>query len=254
MSNVNPEVTITTPNENTAPVSVGTVVTVSADFTDDGVNDTHTCQIAWGDGSTTPGTVAEAPHVRDVHGHACLHRDRRPRDHGHRDGRRQRFRSDTTQVLVVFDPSAGFVTGGGWVTVHAGSYTVNPTATGKGNFGFVSKYKSMGASTPTGETEFNFNTASFRFHSDTYKFLLVSGFKAQFVGTGSVNGEGGYDFRSTAYDGQVNGGGGADKFRIKIRKNGVTVFDNRMGIPSDDMETAEPQALGGGAIVIHKGK
>jgi hypothetical protein len=34
----------------------------------------------------------------------------------------------------------------------------------------------------------------------------------------------------------------------------VTIFDNRMGVASDDMETADPQAIGGGAVVIHKGK
>ena len=39
-------------------------------------------------------------------------------------------------------------------------------------------------------------------------------------GTGSVNGTSGYDFRVTAYDGQVNGGGGIDKFRIKITRTG----------------------------------
>ncbi|MBA2372809.1 MAG: hypothetical protein H0V74_01215 [Chloroflexi bacterium] len=42
-----------------------------------------------------------------------------------------------------------------------------------------------------------------------------------------------------------------DKFRIKITKNGVTVFDNRFG-SSDDIDSADPQAITGGSIVIHK--
>ena len=81
--------------------------------------------------------------------------------------------------------------------------------------------------------------------------LVVSGFKSQFRGTGSVNGVPGYDFRLTAYDGQVTGGGGVDKFRIKVTRNGQTIFDNRMGVP-EDPDVADPQVIAGGSIVIHR--
>ena len=54
-----------------------------------------------------------------------------------------------------------------------------------------------------------------------------------------------------AYDGQISGGGGIDKFRIKITRNGQTIFDNRMGVP-EDPDVADPQAISGGSIVIHK--
>jgi hypothetical protein len=40
-------------------------------------------------------------------------------------------------LLVVYDPSAGFVTGGGWINSPAGAF-VDPTLTGKASFGFVS--------------------------------------------------------------------------------------------------------------------
>jgi hypothetical protein len=79
----------------------------------------------------------------------------------------------------------------------------------------------------------------------------VSGFKAQYKGTGSVNGVSGYEFRLTAYDGQLQGGGGIDKFRIRITRNGQVVFDNRMGVP-EDVDVADPQAIAGGSIVIHR--
>jgi hypothetical protein len=49
--------------------------------------------------------------------------------------------------IVVYDASAGFVTGGGWIDVQAGSYRTNPALSGRANFGFNSKYKA-GASTP----------------------------------------------------------------------------------------------------------
>jgi hypothetical protein len=66
-----------------------------------------------------------------------------------------------------------------------------------------------------------------------------------------VNGVSGYDYRLTAYDGQVNGGGGLDKFRMKVTRNGQTIFDNRMGQP-DDPDIANPQVIAGGSIVIHR--
>ena len=41
---------------------------------------------------------------------------------------------------------------------------------------------------PTGETEFNFQVGNFNFHCDSYSWLVVSGCKAQYKGTGTVNG------------------------------------------------------------------
>jgi hypothetical protein len=154
--------------------------------------------------------------------------------------------------IVVYDPAAGFITGGGWINVNPGSYTADPTLSGRANFGFNSQYK-KNANVPTGETEFNFQVGNFNFHSDAYNWLVVSGYKAQYKGTGSVNGVSGYDFTLTAYDGDITGGGGVDKFRIRITKTngGNVVFDNRNGVPTD-MDTADPQAIAGGSIVIHK--
>src|SRR5262249_41486672 len=154
------------------------------------------------------------------------------------------------QYVIIYDPNAGFVTGGGWINSQAGSYRADTNLTGKANFGFVSKYK-KGASTPTGETEFQFQIASFNFHSTAYDWLVVAGAKAQYKGTGTVNGVNGYQFLLTATDGQVTGGGGVDKFRIKIWDSGGVVYDNKYGA-SDDIDSADPQAIGGGSIVIHK--
>jgi len=46
-------------------------------------------------------------------------------------------------------------------------------------------------------------------------------------------------------------GGGVDRFRIKITNGTTTVYDNRMGV-SEDIDNADPTAIGGGSIVIHK--
>jgi hypothetical protein len=155
------------------------------------------------------------------------------------------------ELVIVYDPNGGFVTGGGWILSPTGAYTVDPSATGKANFGFVSKYQ-KGATVPTGETEFQFQTVGMNFHSEVYQWLVISGAKAQYKGTGSINGQSGYGFLLTATDGSLNGGGGVDKFRIKIWRvsDSAIVYDNASG--PDDIDTSNTQAIGGGSIVIHK--
>ena len=53
-----------------------------------------------------------------------------------------------------------------------------------------------------------------------------------------------------ASPGQVNDGGGEDKVRIKIWDASGVVYDNMIGYP-EDMDSANPQAIGGGCFVIH---
>jgi hypothetical protein len=62
-----------------------------------------------------------------------------------------------------------------------------------------------------------------------------------------------HSFLLSAVDGHVNGGGGVDKFRIKIwdTASGQIIYDNVMG-QSDDIDSANPQALGAGSISIKK--
>jgi hypothetical protein len=155
-------------------------------------------------------------------------------------------------MISVFDPNGGFVTGGGFFNSPAGAYAADPSATGRANFGFHSRYQ-KGAKVPSGQTQFQFKAGDLNFDSDAYEWLVVSGARAQYKGTGRLNGVSGYKFLLTAVDGQVSGGGGADKFRIKITNSaGVVVYDNRMGV-SDDIDAADPQTIAGGSIVIHKG-
>ncbi len=150
--------------------------------------------------------------------------------------------------LAVYDPSAGFVTGGGWINSPAGAYSADLSLTGKANFGFVSKYK-KGTTVPTGNTEFQFKAGNLNFHSEIYEWLVIAGARAQYKGTGTINGTGNYGFLLTAIDGQVKGGGGVDKFRIKIWDNDGIVYDNKMDSPDTGDDATE---LGGGSIVIHK--
>jgi hypothetical protein len=233
------------------PVLVNTEIQVGAAFTDPGVNDTHTAVWDWGDGTASPGVVIEAygsgtvsgAHTYTSAGVYTLKVTVTDNDGG----------SDESvfYYIVAYDPGAGFVTGGGWINSPVGAFTANPALTGKANFGFVSKYQ-KGANVPTGQTQFQFKVANLNFHSEIYEWLVVAGAKAQYKGAGAINGAGNYGFILTAIDGQVSGGGGLDKFRIKIwdKNNGdAVVYDNQLG----ESDTADPvTALGGGSIVIHK--
>jgi VCBS repeat-containing protein len=151
-------------------------------------------------------------------------------------------------LLAVYDASAGFVTGGGWINSPQGAYVPNPSLVGKANFGFVSKYQ-KGANVPTGDTEFQFQTAGLNFKSTSYDWLVISGTsKAQYKGSGTLNGVPGYGFILTAIDGKA-AGTGVDRFRIKITGPNGLVYDNQLNAP----DTSDPTtALGGGSIVVHK--
>ena len=246
VNNVAPSLTALT--GTTVPAAVNTTVSVTPTFTDPaGTYDTYTAWVNWDDGNgfvnagaaasgtpitrtyAQPGVYTVCAYIKDEDGGTSA--------------------TVCYEYIVVYDPSAGFVTGGGWINSPAGAYPANAALTGKATFGFVSKYL-KGATTPTGNTEFQFHAASFAFNSTSYSWLVVSGPQAQYKGTGSVNGVAGYAFLLTARDGQEPGGGGVDKFRIKVWRvsDGVVVYDNQMG-QLDDSSAAT--ALGGGSIVIH---
>lgn len=230
-------------------VAVGTEITATADFTDPGTEDTHTALWEWDATTTSPGTVNETNGSGSVSG---SHTYNTPGvytvtltvtdDDGGADTAEYEF-------IVVFDPSDGFVTGGGWIDSPPGAYYPDKSLTGKANFGFVSKYK-KGAMTPTGQTEFQFKVADLNFHSTAYEWLVIAGFKAMYKGTGTINGAGNYGFILSAIDGQITGGGGTDKFRIMIwDAGGGMIYDN---LPGGAMNADPATVLGGGSIVIHK--
>lgn len=217
--------TITSFTGPKGPVSVATSVGLAAAFSDPGAADTHTCSFTWDDGTSSVGTVG-AGSCTGTHSFASAGvyevRITITDDDGG-------SASALFQYVVAYDPSGGFVTGGGWIQSPAGAYIADANLAGKANFGFVPKYH-RGASTPSGNTEFQFHAGSFNFHSTEYQWLVVAGHKAQFKGTGTVNGTGNYGFMLTAIDGQQSGGGGIDKFRIKIWDvaSDAVVYDNTL--------------------------
>lgn len=148
--------------------------------------------------------------------------------------------STESGIFVVYDSTAGFVTGGGWIDSPEGAYKLNTELIGKANFGFVSKYQ-KGAVVPTGNTQFQFKTGELNFNSTSYDWLVVAGTKAQFKGTGTINGMGDYKFMLYATDGGTKE---LDQFRIKIwseeNEEENVIYDNESDTP-----------ISGGSIVIH---
>ena len=150
-------------------------------------------------------------------------------------------------MAVVYDPSAGFVTGGGWIDSTAGAYKADETLAGKATFGFISKYQ-RGASVPTGTTAFEFDLAGLAFSSQSYEWLVVNqaDTNAQFKGVGLINGAA--DPNGNAYKFMLWAGDGSpDTFRIRIWWEDAAgeheVYDNG---------TSQP--IGAGNIVVHTGR
>ena len=155
------------------------------------------------------------------------------------------------QYCVVYDPSDGFVTGGGWIDSPEGAYVADPLLTGTANFGFVAKYK-KGRTVPEGNTEFQFQAAGLNFHSESFDWLITAGPKAMFKGEGTINGDGLYGFQVTVIDANLTPSTDVDKFRIKIwdKESDMLVYDNMVG--EDDPNADPTTEITGGSITIHK--
>jgi hypothetical protein len=226
-------------------IQVNGSVNLSSPFSDVGTGDTHTGVIDWDDGATSPATIlsgsgtASGSHSYAAAGVYSVQLTVTDDDGGPG--------SAVYQYVVVYDPSAGFVTGGGWINSPGGAYLADGTLTGKATFGFVSKYlfqKDKTTPVLTGNTEFQFHAGNLNFTSSSYEWLVVNGTsKATYKGYGSVNGVAGYGFLLSVVDGSP------DKFRMKIwQTGGSVVYDNQIGA-GDDAEATT--AIAGGSIVIH---
>lgn len=220
VANVDPAVSITTPSD-LDQVLVGSSVSLSADISDPGTNDTHTCSIDWGDGSTSTGTVAggtcTSTHTYDAIGTDEVTVTVTDDDEG--------VGSDTI-MLVAYDHETK-VTGGGFVMTD-----------GHVSFGLVA---TSGDAGPRGQIQVRVPGRE-RFHGDTVTSLDVSGNTATWSGVGSWNAVGGYQFTVTVVDNRNGGGrrGTADTIELTITApDGSTV-----------LSTSGP--LRGGNITVHR--
>jgi len=227
---------------------VNAVINASANFTDPGINDTHSAEWNWGDG-TTIGTVTQGAgtgSVNDNHSYSTPGVYTIILTVTDDDGGTSQ---SVYQYVVVYDPNGGFVTGAGRIWSMAGACQdaalCDPAAEGNAIFGFVSKYR-RGASVPTGDTHFRFQAGGLNFDSEAYEWLVVNqgGGTAKFKGSGQVNGEldsngNAFKFMVWAVDGSL------DACRIRIwwedESGEHVVYDNGFN-----------QAIDSGRIVVHR--
>lgn len=219
VTNVAPQVSITSPGDLTQ-VLVGSPVSVSATVTDPGSNDTHTCSISWGDGTTTVGTLA-AGICTGTHSYAAI---------GTYDVTTTATDDDDaagadTITLVVYD-GATKVTGGGFVVDGS-----------RVSFGFVAKNDGSG---PVGQIQVRRHADKSTFHGSTVTALSSTGSTATWSGTGRWNRAEGYSFEVTVVDsGTGKRKGTADTITLTIRAPGGTTVLHISG------------PLKGGNITVH---
>lgn len=197
--------------------AVNEAVDINAEFTDDYSAALRTCTITWGDGYSSPGLIT----VPDTGASGqCTGSYLYPAagvytvevtitNTGGYSG------AGNFQFVVVYDPSAGFVTGGGIVNSPADADLANLSASGPATFGFVSKYL-RGRSTPDGNLEFQFKAGDLNFKSTSMDWLVVTGVpRGQFQGTGTINGTTVCKFAVDAWDASSQPGS-VDAFGLKI--------------------------------------
>jgi hypothetical protein len=238
VNNLAPSVEITAP-ENGALYPANSTINLGASLTDPSSLDQLTCSVNWADGSSGPGTLSAgvclASHVYTAAGIYTIQVTGADDDTGTK---------SANLMVIVYDPTAGFVTGGGWIFSTAGAYKLDESLAGKANFGFVSKYR-KGTTVPTGDTAFEFDTAGLAFASQSYDWLVVNqgGTNAQFKGTGLINGM--LDPNGNAYKFMVWANDGSpDTFHIRIW------WEDETG-EHDVYDNGTDQGIGGGSIVVH---
>lgn len=157
--------------------------------------------------------------------------------------------SDTFKTYqVVYDPSAGFATGGGWIvpgsaSSDAGDVLPGLDGTSNANFGFVVKYDNGAATVPGGNLVFHYKVGDFRLKSSGMEWLIVTNTNwAKFQGLGEVDGlDGLVAFRVDARDSDELG----DRFVVRIWAPGANPdVDEPIYKASGD--------VGGGQVVIHR--
>src|SRR5690606_37017974 len=160
---------------------------------------------------------------------------------------------DVDAIVVIYDPNGGNAYGGGWFASPKGALKSDPNATGKVSFGFASSYFKK-ATSPKGETQMEFKIGALEFNALNFEYLVISNARAQFKGSGRINGDrAGYDFIMTVIDGKIDGSG-TDKIRLKIfsKSTGEIIYDNQPG--ASDADDPKTTVGVGSEIVIITGK
>ena len=242
-----------------APVGVapgGVSVAISATFTDPGTADVHSATLDCGNGVTVPSAAPNGTASGTcTYATAGIYAVRVTVQDG--DGG-----SDTRTAagkVVVYDPTGGWITGGGWISSTEGASWITSVArvlpgtrrgttntaslAGKLTFSLLARYED--SATPTGNAAFKLQLTTFDFSSTALDWLVVTGNMAYLHGRGTVNGSGDYEFEASILDDPLG-----DTIRVRIwnRSTGEVVLDSQPGAADD---AAAGTSVGGGSLEIH---
>jgi hypothetical protein len=148
------------------------------------------------------------------------------------------------RYVVVYDPAGGFTTGNGF-------YELPAQKKQKIHFSFDAQYPA-GAIVPNGNVTLRIPAGDLNFQSAAIEMLVISGNRAQFWGTGTLNG-GSARFRITVVDGRGTGSDGVvDAIRVELwNAAGTTVlYDTQPGAAQNAPVT---KPTDGGNIRIRAG-
>jgi hypothetical protein len=154
VTNVAPTVSITTPTLSDQFFAINTAVSFAGSFIDPGtsLSPAETYTATWtldtsSQAGTVSGTTVTASHTFTTAGVYDV--TLKVTDSNGGSGSANTDTNGVMMRVVIYDPNAGFVTGGGTITTPAGSVgaawaaanNISTSLTGPSNFGFVSQYK-----------------------------------------------------------------------------------------------------------------
>jgi hypothetical protein len=144
----------------------------------------------------------------------------------------------SSSAIVVFNPAAGSISGGGWIDGGAG---------GKTHVNIDVRY---GSTTPTGKFTIHGSSAILDLTSSSFEYLVVSGTTATFRGAGTLSDGTAVTFLVSGLDGKL-AGTKVDLIRLKVwnTATGQVIYDTDPGAA----DTAPPATvLAGGSVTVHK--
>lgn len=199
--NADPAISISSPGDGST-FGVGATVALTAGRSDPGSNDSHTCTIDWGDGTTDVGTLT-ATTCSGSHVYASIAVPTVRVTIEDDDGG-----SASDEIMLVIAEARTKVTGGGWTQLGDGRL----------RFGLVAH-----PGTPD-RGQLQARWGAHRFHGTTVTGLVAALPNASWSGSGRYDGVDGYTYEVSVFDG-VKKRSTPDTFTIVIRDgSGHVVF------------------------------
>lgn len=240
------------PIEAEVTVSAATAFTAMAGFRDADVGEVHQAVWNWGDGSAAePAEVWFADGSGTVRGsHAYAEPGLYEISLTLTDAAGNQAKA--TRQIAVHGVGDGLAGGVGHFLSPAGAYPGRPELAARAEFAFAarlrqpdSKANEPSSAAPRGVTVLRLREADLRFRSTAHDWMVVSGPRVQYAGSGVINGEGDYRFVLTAID---SGDSPArDRIRLRITDlKGIVIYDNQVPGPT----APEGTALSGGRIKV----